>query len=622
MRWASVIIVAVLFAALPCHQVYAQQAWLPDDDPNEPAVYALVIACGYKANSGDGGRPLAQALPAAGEFVASLAGRYGSSLRLAMLWDDAEAATATGLPTTGLRPSLSIVQRYLAGQLPKLPQGSLLIVYFVGHGERPPVNRYVDEPGDLLLLLEGSRGDLQCAPGHSIRALDIADAAARTHRCITMVLLDCCHSGPSNGEESHPSVVALEHRGLMLGATMSSDVAFSGTLTDNFVTWLASTDVGGPGRCQTPDALLDALVESYQDEGLAHEPQLWYGQTFKQCFLSAGSSDTLLIFVFPAGIRKFGGIQVTLDGEELRPIGFDFSRTPDRTGRRSAIGVVVPSDRRVEVKFLSSGGLQMWSREFEPGSLQASGMALLAVVPEEQRYLALDAGSADFGDAALELATRKGLAADQAVFEISPVLADANGGMMPESWSRTVRSVSTAGVFADAANNAEWNVTELPSVPDDSGFDAFVARAASTHAVIPEQQFRRFAVALQQRPDDFALLVAASRLERSQLERLQNYAVKIGVHELPRRIVSVAAATRPDLSTELPAYALMGAQAAAERSDVVELTSWTEIIERGLEPAGARFYFTEEQLRVNQTKIEDVKAYLVEQKEKAQVSPP
>ncbi len=622
MRWASEIIVALLFVALASTQVYAQQAWLPDVDPNEPAVYALVIACGYKANRGDGWRPLDQALPAAEEFVASLASQYGPSLRLAMLWDDAEAATGTGLPTTGLRPTLSVVQRYLAGQLPKLPQGSLLIVYFIGHGERPPVNRYVDEPGDLLLLLEGSRGNLQHAPGHSIRALDIADAAARTHRCITMVLLDCCHSGPSNGEDNHSSVVALEHRGLMLGATMSSDVAFSGTLTDSFVTWLASADGGGSGMCQTPDALLDALVESYQDEGLGHEPQLWYGQTFKQCFLSAGSSDTLLVFVFPEGIRKFGGIQVTLDDEKLRPIGFDLSRTPDRTGRRSAIGVVVPSDRRVEVNFLSSGGLQMWSRAFELGSLQATEMMLLAVVPEEKRYLSLDTEIADFGDAALELATRKGLAADQAVFEISPVLADANGGTMPESWIRTVRSVSTAGVFADAVNSAEWNVTELVLAPDDNGFDTVVARAASTHAVIPEQQFRRFAVALQQRPDDLALLMAASRLERSQLERLQEYAIDVGVHELSRRIVSVTAATRPDLSAELPSYVLIGAQEAVERSDVVQITSWSEMIEGGLEPAGARFYFTEEQLRLNQAKIEALKVYLVEQKEKAQISPP
>ena len=88
--------------------------------------------------------------------------------------------------------TLTKVQRCLFNDIPQIPEDSLLIIYFAGHGVRHSYpSAYV--PSDLFMpLYPSSKTDYF---GRAIRVNDILDSIYRTRRCNVLVFLDCCFSG-------------------------------------------------------------------------------------------------------------------------------------------------------------------------------------------------------------------------------------------------------------------------------------------------------------------------------------------------------------------------------------------------------------------------------------------
>lgn len=351
----------------------------------EPGVYAIVVGCSYQSELATQEDPtdpniLLQACESANSFAAALASTYGPSLHLALLTDAPELQVDPELRPCVLPPQLPVLSRLLNDCLPNVPEGSLVIFYFAGHGLRPAINRYESAEGELILLLQGSKGVAH--RGCAISVWHVLEAMSRCHRSVNMVLLDCCHSGPSQSDRKLPWLDRLRHRGFMFGATTCSESTFCGTLTKAFISSLP-TPQGGNG-CRMPSDLHDDITTWYTANGLAVCPTPWFGMEMKQCIGDLREDATLLVFTFPRGLKHVGRVKLVFPASEAN---YDFST--DGTGdygTSMALGLRLSSDKTTDVEFCSTGGRVMWKQRFKAEALQQKRFLPVAVVPEDEAF--------------------------------------------------------------------------------------------------------------------------------------------------------------------------------------------------------------------------------------------
>ena len=270
--WRHILILGVLLAVLLDFR--QSTAGAPSPSQDSPKIRALVIGM---TDYADG--PLRHAAPNAIRICNAITNSYPSA-EVSLLVD----STAT----------LEKVEESLFRKIASVPAGSLVIIYFAGHGIR--------EGEDLRLLLSGATQSRYY--GASILVQELLSAVRQAKLCTAMIFLDCCFSGgqPLIIQIPQEEVGYLDSRAFMLTSSYTNEISIGGIFTQALLdVWNTATD---DQFCLTPATLeqkVQALV--FQKSGGLMTSGLAFGDKVKRCFAELTKPACLMVFRFPNGCR-------------------------------------------------------------------------------------------------------------------------------------------------------------------------------------------------------------------------------------------------------------------------------------------------------------------------------
>lgn len=195
---------------------------------DSPGVYALIIGPEYKKPD-----ELKHTVPKAKAMRDLVQKTYPSAHVWSLIGADA---------------TLDNVRQHLRKKLPTIPEFSLVIIYFVGHGERTVYRER--QRSALDLLLAGATTVDYYAQSISIN--EIYAAIKTMVRSNVFVLIDSCHSGGDRYGVDSPED-DFEKRGtraFVLASCSTNEVSLNGIFTDVVMdVWQRGVPAGG---CQRP----------------------------------------------------------------------------------------------------------------------------------------------------------------------------------------------------------------------------------------------------------------------------------------------------------------------------------------------------------------------------------
>lgn len=256
---------------------------LAGDEDNPPQIYALIVGI---TDYGDGAGTASKARKGAEEFLKVIANTYGTEALSTVLLD--ERATVDNFES-----ALYDIRR--------LPPGSLVIIYFAGHG----VREQYGTGSSLFLRLAGSTPNNYVR--NSVEAGDLWNALTYTKRTNGMIFLDCCYAG-SDAKDVVPANQVLKAgiRAFMMCACASDEVTTGDVFTNALIdTWREAHDQGKP--CMRLEEFEEKILERVQEADSNYmTPGIPFRSQIAKCLTSMNRPSALLTLRFPKGCtRKF-----------------------------------------------------------------------------------------------------------------------------------------------------------------------------------------------------------------------------------------------------------------------------------------------------------------------------
>jgi hypothetical protein len=200
------------------------------------------------------------------------------------------------------RAALTETEKLLE-EVPSLPEYSLFIFYFSGHGtlRRYANGRWSDT---YLLLSDGAHARDTQPPINGMNLSQVIQRIYRLNRGVAMVFLDCCHSGEQRSPIENPDVILanVKVKAFLLGACARSHETISGTFTDALVeAWTnapsrgcwTSDDLANQVRAKVPPNLAQIIV-----------PGLSFGFRMNRCIARLNEPSSMVVLNFTNGLPR------------------------------------------------------------------------------------------------------------------------------------------------------------------------------------------------------------------------------------------------------------------------------------------------------------------------------
>lgn len=218
--------------------------------------------------------------------------------------------------------------------IPKVPPGSMLLLYFGGHGIRP-VGGSVERRrrGDLFLCCDGvdpwkvPQKIAEDPVPNSISFAALIQSLRATTGVYICAFLDCCYSGPAQGQVSAAVEKELGSRGFLMGATAASRPAYKLAFSDALMTELEQ----GPDNTCARELFLKVRGIT---EGKYASPRMWFGWQFERKWRSPQKDESsLLVLELGFRLKKELYVQVRRGGDSgvwlpSAPGGYPHLRVP------------------------------------------------------------------------------------------------------------------------------------------------------------------------------------------------------------------------------------------------------------------------------------------------------
>jgi hypothetical protein len=202
-------------------------------------------------------------------------------------------------------------------EIQSVPSGSLVIIYFSGHGVRKTF-----ASGSLLYLrLFGSTPDKFA--GKSIKATDLWGCLAFTKYTNAMIFLDCCCAGSDEADiVPETTLNDADVRAFLMCACSSNEVATGDVFNRSLLEVWESAH--RDNECMTLDdfeSRVQKLVRKY-DQGYM-TPGIAFKTRIARCITHMNEPSTILAFSFPKGCRT--GIDFLFDDTVVEQ-GFQYTK--------------------------------------------------------------------------------------------------------------------------------------------------------------------------------------------------------------------------------------------------------------------------------------------------------
>ncbi len=181
-----------------------------------------------------------------------------------------------------------------------VPSGSLVIIYFSGHGVRQKF-----ATGNMLYLrLYGSTPTKFAAK--SIKATELWKPLTFTRHTNAMIFLDCCYAGSDDEQDLVPET-ELNHADAraFLMCSCSREESATGDVFTRALLDVWNTPYEGPGTCRQLsdfESKVRELVRKY-DTGFM-TPGIAFKTKIARCITELNKPSALLVFTFPKGCRS------------------------------------------------------------------------------------------------------------------------------------------------------------------------------------------------------------------------------------------------------------------------------------------------------------------------------
>lgn len=306
-----------------------------------PKIYALIIGIGDYTNA-----PLPLCVPDANSVRRAVTNTYPSANLFFLTNSLAERGT---------------VEQRLVQDISHAPPGSLIIIYFAGHG--------LNQSGQVSLLMHSAT--LSDSWSDSVSIDDILNSILRAKACTAMIFLDCCFSGGTppfiNPGDNYND---LNSRVFMLTSSYCSQQTLSGIFTSALLqVW---TNSYFNNLCLNPSDFAYKVTQIvYTNSDGFMSPDAPLGVGIERCFVELDQPACLLVFRFPNGC--------------IYPAIFSFNGEPDFYQFKEAQGIYfrqVPKGKPLDVK-IEMDSSNIWEHTFSTDELKADDLIIDIPVPPD-----------------------------------------------------------------------------------------------------------------------------------------------------------------------------------------------------------------------------------------------
>ncbi len=278
----QLIMAGILWSSL-CASVPGNEA--KDSLLSGATVHALIIGV---SDYGDGAAAAFKARTGAERFAKAVESTYGKTC-LHTLFD--EAAT------------LKAVKNELE-KIKRVAPGSLVIIYFSGHGHRQDFKNLAF-PSELHLRLHGSTATDFL--GDSIIADELWKCLLPTQLTNGMIFLDCCYAGQEARNVFIPEAV-LNHvdvRAFMMGSSSSKEVTTGDVFTTSLIEVWQEAETrkkSHPHDCMSLQDFAERVKEKVDDKNRQFmTANLWFETKIARCITHMTEPAALISLTFPRG---------------------------------------------------------------------------------------------------------------------------------------------------------------------------------------------------------------------------------------------------------------------------------------------------------------------------------